>query len=124
MSGESLYNSNTAGTLTPVPTTDTAIVTANLKPNQYNFVRFVCYYTFATSGTSSNQAISLKLKQGTVTKATYTIKAPAAIGQSIDSIEYIGDLSAGGAMTVTISAAAADAQTSFTSNSVYITAVQ
>lgn len=121
---ESLYVSNTAGTLTTVPTTDTAIVTANLKPNQYNVVRVVCYYTFATTGTSSNQTIAVKLKQGTTVKTTYNIKANAVIGQTVDSIEYMGDLSAGGAISVTISAAATDAQTSFTSNSLYITSVQ
>ena len=121
---ESLYISNTAGTLTTVPTTDTAIVTANLKPNQYNVVRVAAYFTVATTATSSNQTIAIKLKQGTTVKTTYNIKASAVIGQSVESLEYMGDLSAGGAISITISAAGADAQTSFTSNSLYITSVQ
>lgn len=122
---ELLFASNTPGTPTSPTTTDANIITFNVKPNSYNATRIRVDYEITTTGTSGTNVNTIKIKQGTATIKTQSFKTDAAARTLPLSIEYVGDISAGGAFAVTIAVAtAADANTSYKVTSVYVNSIQ
>jgi len=122
---ELLFASNTAGTPTTPTTTDANIITFNVKPNSYNATRVRVDYEITTSGTSGTNLNTIKIKQGTATLKTQTFKTDAVARVLPLSIEYVGDISAGGAFAATIAVATAnDTNTSYKVTSVYVHSIQ
>ena len=114
---ELLYASNTPGTATATAgTTDATIYTANIKPNQYNAVKISATIEIVSTGTNTanNKIIKLKAADGTV-KKTLNYKSEATVTRTLEyNLEWVGDLSQGGATTITIAdATAADAGVTF-----------
>jgi len=122
---ELLFASNTAGTPTAPTTTDASIITFNVKPNSYNAARIRVDYEITTSGTSGTNTNTIKIKQGTATIKTQSFKTDAVARILPLSIEYVGDISAGGAFTTTIAVATSnDPNTTYKVTSVYVHSIQ
>lgn len=118
---ETLYITNTAGSSTGLPATDTSLLSGNIKATQYKNVRITSSVQITTSGTSALNNISLKIKLGATTLATITYKPLAELRVITVPVEYIGDVSAGGSVSITASASSADAtQTTIIARNLYV----
>jgi hypothetical protein len=120
---------NVAGTpLTTIPTTDTAFYTNNIQPTEYQNVRVVVPIEINTTGTSllANIAIKLKITSNASTTVLKILnyQTPAALaGTNNQHLEWCGDLSQGGVLSVTASTAVADTHTTITAKALYVTSV-
>src|SRR5438309_2205353 len=121
---ELLFASNTAGISTAVTNADASIYSFIVKPNSYNAARIRVDYEVTTTGTSAQNVNSIKIKQGTATIKTQSFKPPATVATIPTSIEFVGDISAGGTFTLTIGSTASDAQTTYKVTSAYVNSIQ
>lgn len=122
--GEVLYVTNTAGSSTALAATDTSLLSGNIKANLHKNVRIVSSVQITTTGTSLTNAISLKIKIGSTTLATITHRPLAEVRVITIPVEYVGDVSAGGAVSITASASSLDAQTTFVARNLYVHALE
>lgn len=132
---ETLLNINTDFTpKTPINGT-VALATGVVKPSTYDNVRFEATIYLSTTGTSNNQGLTLNLiitnaNGATQTLTTWPIKAAAAIQQIPLHVVYVGNtyqgatLTQGGVVTLSVTGAAADAQTTLTVSNIYVTGVE
>lgn len=120
--GEVLYVTNTPGGSTALAATDTSLLSGNIKANLHKFVRIYSSVQITTTGTSLTNAISIKIKIGSTVLATITHRPLAEVRVITIPVEYIGDVSAGGAVSITQSASSADAQTTFIARNIYVVA--
>lgn len=122
---EAILIQNTDGTpMTTIPTTDTAFYTNNIKPTQYQNCRISGRVELNSTASSllANIAIKLKLNAGTLETFNHRLSA-AAVGTVNIPIEYVGDISVGGSLTLTAATAVADANTTLTAKNIYVTAI-
>jgi len=121
---EVLFATNTASASPTIPNTDTAISSGNIKANMYKWTKVTAKIQVTTSGTSATNTISYKLKLGSTTLATASFKTDAVARIIPFHVEYLGDLSAGGAVSVTHSASAADANTTSQVTALYVEGIE
>jgi len=102
----------TDGTPVTVPNTDTAIKSYNVPNNKFEqlFVAFEVLITAAAGSTAQN--LLIKIKSGTTVKKTFTFKVIAAANTFNIPFWTMFPNTPTSAISITISAAAADANTS------------
>jgi hypothetical protein len=122
---EALLVQNTAATGATVTASDVAISTNNFKPNEYQNCKVYAFVQIDTNASSvtTNNTLKFKLNGIQLTGATWNFKTDAAIRTIGLGLEWVGDVSAGGALTITVAGAGTDANTTFTVKRVYVTAV-
>jgi hypothetical protein len=119
---------NVAGTpLTTIPTTDTAFYTNNIQPTEYQNVRVVVPIEINTTGTSLTANVAIKLKitsnASTTILKILNFQSDAVARTTNQHLEWCGDLSQGGVLSVTASTAVADTHTTLTAKALYVTSV-
>lgn len=108
------------GTPVTVPNTDTAIKSYNVPNNKYEqlYVGFSILITAAAGSTAQN--LNIKVKSGTTVKKTFVFKVTAAANTFNLNFWTMFPNTPSAAISVTIGAAAADANTSVQLNGFYV----
>ena len=115
-----IYADDTTGTPATIPNTDTTVKTTNIRKNSWNKVLVVCGLNVIQTATSTAQNITLKIKNGSTTLKSFTIATTANAATLPVTLRYAGPIRTGGAITVTVVGAAADANTSTKYESLWI----
>lgn len=127
--GEILYFSNTDGSATGLPGSDTSLLAGNVKPNHYTKTRISATVFLAMNASAAARTITLKIKQGSTTLETVTVVtgAGATIGAVSfnQHLEYVGGIQAGGSISITAAGSSADAtNTQLTGTKLYIEGIE
>ena len=118
--------------ITSITTGDTTVFTVNIRPNSVRHCRILTRSEITTSGTTAAGTITFKLKANGTTlidnyqsggAATFNFKSDAVARINQFYTEWIGDLSQGGAISLTVTASIADTGTTITPKSFYIIAI-
>jgi hypothetical protein len=127
---EAILVQNIAQTASTIPNTDTVFYSNNIKSTVYNNIRVEATLSLATTASTTLQSINIKLKLNGGTLFTWVVRPPvAAISITPYEFTYVGNatqaggLSQGGILSLTVGAAAADANTNVTGLSIYVTSV-
>jgi hypothetical protein len=113
--------------LTTVPTTDTAFYTNNVQPTEYQNVRVVVPIEINSTGTSLTGNIAIKLKitsnASTSVLKILNFQTDAVARTTNQHLEWIGDLSQGGVLSITASAPVTNSAITITAKALYVTSV-
>lgn len=115
-----IYADDTTGTPATIPNTDTTVKTTNIRKNSWQKVLVSCNVSLIQTATSTAQNVTFKIKNGSTTLKSLVIATTANAATLPVNIRYAGPIRTGGAITVTVLGAAADANTSTKYESLWI----
>jgi hypothetical protein len=116
----SLSNTTGSPVTVPVAASPATIATYALGENNYQAIEFNVTILMVTAGTSTAQDVTFEFKNGATVMETIIKKSKAAVDDHLLHLSLMAKMNAKATITLTVKAAAADANTSVTVQNTYI----
>ncbi len=118
----SLSNTTGSPVTIPVAASPATLITYSLGENNYQAIEITATILLTTAGTSTAQDVTFEFKSGATVLETIIKKSKAAVDDHILSLDLMTKVNSKAVLTLTVKAAAADANTSATVQNTYILA--